>query len=306
MVALRKLLGAASHTNPRIIEVLRDRVSHEKGGAFLADITLGGMKMHKNLPFTKHGHEKSGVFKIFLLGSCQLFTPFISFGIHNIGELLNYKLEKAGLNTCVYSWGQPHHGSAECLQQFIRDGISLKPDAVIVYNCGRLLEPLTIKERNTLPLMLAAVHPTLNTIRAVYQKPKMNGMDHPIDTITIWAAQHRIFYALSQMYGFTFWNIFAPHSDFLSPLQSAKLGDRTPRRLERMKKLKNAAISAVEGIGAAKDYSTIFDCVDDIFLMFIDDAHLTDEGSEYVAERMFQDIVSELDIIRTCTNERIV
>ncbi|MDR1203863.1 MAG: hypothetical protein LBL26_00055 [Peptococcaceae bacterium] len=288
--AVYSRLGVATYNHPRVIRLTGDSTLYERAGEFLIDAHIQNLFIRRDSPYAVYGNPGSGQFNIHIFGGCHASALF-RYSQSAWPELLQNRLRECEFHTVVYAWGQPRESTADCLLQFLRDGINHKVDLLILEKSVNELDVLHVARYNLLPVREGSgVHEYIYQLRGTYSGKIENGLKHNIDYTILWKTHHRVFSALAKRMGFTFWNIITSTGYSLPEEQARKLLGLSPGYLARKRKQKEAAISSVNGV-CVKDYTDSFNGVDNIFEMYADISHLTDKGNEIIAERCAKDIL---------------
>ncbi|MDR1397715.1 MAG: hypothetical protein LBJ14_08290 [Desulfarculales bacterium] len=288
--ALYSRLAVTTSNHPLVIRLTSESIIYERAGEFFIDAHIQNLFTRHNRPYAVYGNPERRRFKIHIFGDC-LESGLCRYPRFSWPELLRNRLRERGFAAVVYTWGQPGESSAECLLQFLRDGVNHKLDLLILGKNVTELDDLRNAHYNLLPVVQGiGAHPYIAQWRAAYRGKTEEGLKHDIDAAVRWKMHHRIFLALARQMGFTFWNIIIPNAYSLPEAQALKLSGLSPGYLARRREQKEAAIASVNGVGV-KDYTDSFSGVDNIFDMFADPVHLTDSGNEIIAERCARDIL---------------
>ena len=287
-----KFLGHAVHNHPQVVRFSITNTLMEQAGKRIIDTANCNVYLGDNKPYVVFGDEDDGgSFNIHILGSCHA-GGVCPFSRESYPEILSRLLIEAGFRTTVYSWGQVSTPVSDCIVSFIRDVCFYRADLVILYLADRY-SPLSIAARNTLSSKagtLAIKHPFITQLENTYNAKVSDGIDHDVTLQEIYTVQQRVFTAFSRLYGFTFWNIVPPTSVIIPEEQAVKLRGLSSGFLTRQRERKDEYLS-VSNKEITKDYTDTFANVDDIFSMFIDEAHLSSAGNRLIAQRCAADIL---------------
>ncbi|MDR1321140.1 MAG: hypothetical protein LBK56_06900 [Gracilibacteraceae bacterium] len=288
--AVFQQLGIAAYNHPRVTRLTGDSMIYEQAGEFLTDANIQNLFVHDDRPYAIYGDQRENRFTIHLLGDCHASGLF-RYTKRALPELLYERLRRKGFEVNIYAWGHPRESGADCLLQFLRDGIAYEANLVILEKNVIEFDALHVSRRNLLPIQAGTgVHEYISQLRSSYTDEIGNGLDHDVEAAALWKTQHHVFLALAKQFGFTFWNIITPSGQSLPEDQARKLLNLSPGYLARRRKQKDAAVAAVKG-ECVKDYTDSFKDVDNIFEMYADISHLTDKGNEIIAKRCADDIV---------------
>ncbi len=155
------------------------------------------------------------------------------------------------------------------------------------------MNPLSAATKNALAARAGSIsvkHPLIRQCQSL-GLPAGNGIDHDIDLFTLRKTQQKIFIALSKLYGFSFWDVLSPTGGILSEQQARSLKGTASGYFSREKERKDALLSVLDK-RYTKDYSEIFWDADDIYSMFADAHHFSNEGNRIVAQRLASDILN--------------
>jgi len=287
--AVHKLLGIMSFNHPRWVWLSQLDITYEKGGGLKNDANNHSVLLRNKLPYELFGKPNEESFKIHILGGSAASSLF-SYSEHSWPEYLYNEL--ADKNCVVYSWGQTRAPFGDVLTTFLRDMMFYGADLVIFYGQNLLLNPRNIAQKNLMYIRASTgVHEFIQNVRSTYSAEKSNGIDHIVKTDEMAAIQHRIMLSLSKRFGFAFWDVLAPNIKYLPEEQAYQLTKRSPLYLRRQREKKDAMIAAMNS-ASVKDFTDTFVGVDNIFDMYCDRGHLTNEGNERIAKRFAADIIA--------------
>lgn len=176
---------------------------------------------------------------------------------------------------------------------FIRDVCFHDPDLLILYDGVAYQNPLRVATVNVLASkdgIIGIKNPFINLVNSSYKKKASSGINHNIDLDTLRAIQQRVLSCYAGHFGYTFWDIIAPTHTTIPTEKAVAFTNRSEGYITRQKALKNAAVSALNK-NIIKDYSSIFDNVDDVYSIFADYWHLSEKGNTIVAKRLCADIL---------------
>lgn len=285
-----KLLGVSTLNHPRFVRLTISDTLGEIAGNYHLDAHVHNVYLHNGLPYRRYGDETGAAFRIHILGASSASALWLSTQ-SCWPELLHGLLAGAGMAAAVTVWAKPNFSTADCLTEFLRDGCFHGPELVILYNGVTQTDPLRRAEQNLLSIQSSAgVHHNIRKLQHVSREKKSNGLDHAVDTADIFPAQHRVFKALSRLLGFSLWTVIGPVGMLLPEPQAIRLLGLSRGYLERARARKDALIAALNG-SVVLDYTDSFASAGDIFDMYAEPTHLTDEGNRVIAARCAKDIL---------------
>jgi hypothetical protein len=289
-MAAYAFLGITAWNHPQVIKFSAIQVLWENAGDYITDAINCNTFLRDGHPYAVFGNGLADSLHIHILGSCQS-GDLVRFSKDTVPKLLHSKLERAGLSSTIYAWGQPNNPVGDDIMRCIRDVCFHKCDLLIQYS-GANVNPLHNVTKNALATTAGSVgvkHPFIWQCQSL-DMPASNGIDHDVDAFTLRKTQQRIFLALAKLHGFSFWDVLSPTSRILSGQQAMALKGRPPGYFFRQKQRKDMLLSVLDE-RYTKDYTEIFRDVDDIYAMFADSLHLSSEGNRLVAERFAADIL---------------
>jgi hypothetical protein len=299
--AVFKLLGVATYNHPRMFfsEYNRNTVMHELDSCtYQFDANIHDIALKSGLPYEMFGTTCFDAFNIHILGGSTASSIF-SISQYSWARFLYERLNRSGFKVVVYNWAKAAESPADCLLEFLRDSVFHKADLVVLYSSGMTSSSLNVTTNNILSIRtLSGVRQFNRGLRESYQNPTSNGLNFDLSESEIFDIQCCVFNALGKMFGFDFWSVVPPSGDLLPEKQARRLLGLSPGYLARKRSTKDGFLAKAAEY-CVKDYSDTFAEVGEIFDMFADISHLTNEANELVAQR-FTD-----DILRTFGNREI-
>jgi hypothetical protein len=288
-----RLLGALSNSHPRFLLFSAVPLMSERAPELRVDPHVHNVRPRNGSAYIVYGNPSDEkALKIHLMGSCTVSSVY-SHAERFVPELLWEKLRESGLGAVVYSWGQARASYADNLILFLRDVRLHNPDIVILAAQMSDLNPAKKPTKNTLAVNnYYNPHFSVHAMKSVYPGQIGNGINHDIAPPLLAAVRHRIFSALSRQFGFAFWHVVNPGATTMSERQSSRLTGLSPGYLAREREMQGDALKAI-GSSQVKDYSNIFDGVEDIFSIFSDLLHYTGKGNDILAQKLADDILDE-------------
>lgn len=290
--AAYKFLGNAARNHPQVINFSAVPILHERAGKYITDSVNCDIILRDGRPYVVYGDENDkDSFRIHFLGFVQI-GGILEFTRKSSPKLLHALLTQAGFNSTIYAWSQSRNPLGNNIMSFIRDVCFQKVDLLILYSGLVEQNPIRVVVKNGLSTRAGTVSSNTFTVRVnnTYSGEISSGINHDINLTSLRQTQQRVFIALSRIYGFQFWDIIAPLSTILPEDQAIKFCGLSSGYLSKQKKRINEALNILDK-QYTKDYTDTFIDVDDIYSMYADSMHLSDEGNRLVAERCASEIL---------------
>lgn len=294
LIPVYRLLGNATWNHPQVIRFHADHTIVAHAGGSITDAGRGSIFLREGRPYIAYGDEsRQDALRIHVLGSC-FAGAVMRYTAKTYPEHLFEMLQSAGLACVVYAWGQILSSFSDSMLQLIRDVSQHRMDLVIQFGGTTELNPLYLPVKNMLSVRMGGPdwHPLYMQLRDTYKGAVSNGVDHTRSLLEIRVAQHRAIAALSRQYGFVFWDIIAPTSEIIMEAQARQFRGLSPAFYARKRQQKDELVAALHGANI-KDYSDAFAGVDDIFSMYVDARHFSDEAFELLAARSAKEILAD-------------
>jgi hypothetical protein len=292
-VAIFKFLGRADHGHPQVVSLSHVNLLNPFGKE-MADSIAANSFVADGYPYLMLGApEESDSFKIHVFGTC-LNNNIMRHSKQALWEIVHEKLDEAGFSHTIYDWGQSSQATADCVSRFIRDIGFYKIDLLVLYLGSRDIDPLSFATINALPVKAGvAVYllPFIARMESLGIKAS-NGIHHNADLVSIRVMHQKMLGALARRHGFAFWDVMAAISDTIGIEKSMALKGLTPGFFQRKIAAKEKLLTALDS-RYTKDYSDTFSQEGDVFSLFADGMHYSDEGCRLVAERFAADILNE-------------
>jgi hypothetical protein len=290
--ALYRLVGLVSYSHPRVIRLTSDFAFYGQAGDLLADAHIHNVFLRAGRPFRLFGDADENAFDIHVFGASNSSSIF-SCVARSWPDLLYEKLWESGVGAAVYSWGQPRATSADMLVAFLRDGRFYRPSLVVVCGGTNGYNPLSYSEKNVLSVRTGqGEHEFMETLHGKYDMEICDGLRNgELDFDEVTDVQIKIFRCLSALYGFGFWHVLTPSPDCAAEGKARALTGMSTGYLGRMRE-RAERITGRNG-DCTKDFTDVFDDIEDIFSMYTDLLHPTEQGNEIIARRFAEEILRE-------------